>query len=137
MITRANYNCGHLCGNGYYYVSQGHTRKVKRCRWIAEKALGKALPSKSIVHHVDGNPTNDKPSNLVICPDQAYHKLLHSRQEALEATGDANAVRCMYCSEWDTENNMSSYVNKGRGSYKWTRWYHAECNRANVKKYKQ
>ena len=30
--------------------------------------------------HLDGNPRNNAPSNLVICQDKAYHMLLHARQ---------------------------------------------------------
>jgi hypothetical protein len=46
---------------------------------IAEKALGHPLPKGAVVHHFDENKKNDKPSNLVICPDAKYHRLLHRR----------------------------------------------------------
>jgi len=51
---------------------------------IAEKALGKKLPPGAVVHHADGNPSNNKNSNLVICPSQAYHMLIHARTRAYE-----------------------------------------------------
>lgn len=46
---------------------------------LAEKALGKALPLKAVVHH-------HTPEQLVICQNQAYHLLLHRRQRALETS---------------------------------------------------
>jgi len=48
-------------------------------RFIAEQALGKPLPKGALVHHADGNALNNDPENLVICPDNAYHNLLHKR----------------------------------------------------------
>lgn len=53
---------------------------------IAEKALGKPLPAKALVHHVDRDGTNNNtksPWNLVVCPDQGYHMLIHARARAL------------------------------------------------------
>lgn len=46
-------------------------------------ALGKKLPPGAIVHHVDLNPFNNEPTNLVICPDTQYHMLLHERTKAI------------------------------------------------------
>lgn len=73
---------------------------------IAEQALGKPLPEGAQVHHVDGDPGNNAPGNLVICQDQAYHKLLHRRQRALEACGHADWLRCWVCKEWDEPANL-------------------------------
>lgn len=46
---------------------------------VAEKALGKRLPPGAIVHHVDEDKLNYAGTNLVICPNQAYHMLIHQR----------------------------------------------------------
>jgi CRISPR/Cas system-associated exonuclease Cas4 (RecB family) len=45
---------------------------------VAEAALGKKLPKGAVVHHVDLNPLNNDASNLVVCPSQSYHLLLHA-----------------------------------------------------------
>lgn len=65
---------------------------------IAQKAIGRPLPEGAEVHHFDENPTNNDPSNLVICQDRAYHKLLHKRQRIVAAGGDPNRERiCCRC----------------------------------------
>jgi hypothetical protein len=51
---------------------------------FAERALGRELPDGAVVHHVNGDPAANKtPWNLVLCPDQDYHLLLHRRAQAL------------------------------------------------------
>lgn len=73
---------------------------------IAESALGKSLPVGAVVHHVDCNPLNNDPSNLVICPSQAYHLLLHTRQRALDACGNADFRKCLFCHQYDDVDKM-------------------------------
>lgn len=67
---------------------------------IAERALGKRLPPKAHVHHVDENPSNNANSNLVICQSSGYHKLLHWRRRALLEGGNVHAKRCDFCRTW-------------------------------------
>lgn len=91
-------------GKEYCYVEarykDGSSIKTKYARFIVMQALGKPLPPGSIVHHVDENSLNDRPNNLILCENQAYHFLLHLRAEALKATGDPNSRKCHRCKQW-------------------------------------
>lgn len=83
---------------------------------VAEQALGHYLPRSAEVHHVDGNGRNNAPSNLVVCQDRAYHKLLHCRAEVVAAGGDPNTQKwCRGCraprpfGEFNRSNDNKAY----------------------------
>jgi hypothetical protein len=84
---------------------------------IAERALGRYLPDGVEIHHVDENPRNNTPGNLVICQSKAYHKLLHVRMRVLRAGGDPNTQRiCSTCKRLRTFsefNRRTSNVGTG------------------------
>lgn len=46
---------------------------------LAEQALGKPLPIGAIVHHTGAKDDNHGYCKLIVCPDQAYHFLIHRR----------------------------------------------------------
>lgn len=70
----------------YRRVYSGGDRRLHRVR--AEQALGKPLPPRAVVHHADGSKGDTAP--LVICENQAYHRLLHSRMRIKAAGGNPN-----------------------------------------------
>lgn len=76
------------------WVAKGKNMLIHRAR--AERALGKPLPKGAVVHHVDFSRSDDAP--LVICQDEAYHKLLHWRMRVREAGGNPNTDKvCAAC----------------------------------------
>ena len=87
---------------------------------VAETALGKPLPVGACVHHVNEIKIDNNNTNLVICPNDAYHKLLHRRMRALDACGNANWMKCVRCHQYDDPGKM--YVSGAAA-------FHRECNR--------
>lgn len=74
---------GTVNSQGYVVLTIDGQRKYEHVV-LAEKALGKTLPKGAVVHHMNSKPwDNHTPFNLVICPDQDYHMLLHRRMKEL------------------------------------------------------
>lgn len=96
---------------------------------VAEKALGRTLPPGAVVHHWDEDKLNNKPENLLICPDRAYHNLIHARMRALAASGDPAKRSCRHCKQYDDLANLRNYLTKQGG---WAHW-HPHCARNNAK----
>lgn len=116
---------GGITAAGYVIHNNGGNRRYEHIL-IAERILGRRLPDGAQIHHVDGNPSNNANSNLVICPDDAYHKLLHRRQRAMDSCGNPNWEKCTYCKSWDDPLNMSIRKN-GRA-------VHLACERSHDRK---
>lgn len=114
----------HVATGGYLFNTvEGRTRYLHVD--AAEKALGKSLPKGAEVHHVNGNPADNRNENLVICKDHKYHSLLHRRQEALDMTGNANLRLCKVCGIYDNPVRMAK---NGR------QVYHQSCVKVQSRK---
>lgn len=100
---------------------------------IAEKALGKNLPKKAVVHHANEINNDNRNENLIICEDNNYHKLLHKRKRAFDATGNPKWVKCVYCGEWDDPKNMSIYERRKYSN----KYIHKRCNRTKMSKWRK
>ena len=65
---------------------------------IVERVLGRKLPAGAVIHHVDGNRTNNANSNLVVLASQSEHTELHRRLRVLRAGGNPHTDRlCCSC----------------------------------------
>lgn len=73
---------------------------------VAERALGKPLPVDAVVHHVNEIKDDNRPTNLVICPDRAYHALLHLRMRAQALGLPLDWRKCVFCKQYDDPRNM-------------------------------
>jgi len=77
----------------------------------AAKALGRPLPKGVEVHHVDG--TRGPESQLVICPNRAYHLLLHARMRIQKAGGNPNSDSiCVMCKRLKPRSEFSPHSKK-------------------------
>lgn len=106
-----------------YWMFEIDGRPVLRHVLIAERALGHRLPEGAQVHHVDEDRSNDANENLVICPNAAYHQLLHKRTRAYNACGHADLVKCSVCQQYDKPERLTQYKNGNR--------WHPQCRRDN------
>ena len=77
---------------------------------IVEKTLGKFLPLKAVVHHINGDGKDNDNKNLVICENNAYHNTLHRRERAFKACGHAHWRKCQFCKNHDDPLNL--YINE-------------------------
>jgi hypothetical protein len=87
---------------------------------VAEKALGKYLPINAVVHHINGDKSDNRNENLLICENQQYHSLIHRRTRAFEASGHADWRKCWMCKTYDDPKNLRLYPSQSGG-------YHAKC----------
>src|SRR5258708_7905836 len=53
--------------DGYVYISTGDGKHKSEHVLIAENVLGRPLKKNEVVHHFDGNKSNNTHSNLLIC----------------------------------------------------------------------
>lgn len=110
---------GTVTTHGYVAVASSGKKRQEH-RIIAERAIGKQLPIGTEVHHVNGDRADNRGENLVVCPDRAYHKLLHVRQEALNACLNPRFRKCPFCKTYSDPDLMSKSKH-GR------HYYHAAC----------
>jgi hypothetical protein len=112
--------------HGYNIVERDGVRKRAHV-WLVEQVLGKELPPAAIVHHINEDKLDNRHENLVVCPDQAYHMLLHRRMAAFEATGHHDWLRCSFCKSYDAPERIT--VQKRRGRVASDATFHADCAR--------
>jgi len=67
---------------GYIYITVDG-KPIAEHTYLAEKALGKKLPKGAQIHHTGARDDNHGYCKLVVCPDRAYHALIHKRMKDL------------------------------------------------------
>jgi hypothetical protein len=124
-------SAGYIDRDGYRrYGRHGKSDIIAHVE-IAERALGRRLPKGACVHHVDEDKLNNRNDNLVICPSNAYHKLLHVRMAARQACGNPDWRACTYCKQYSPLGELQTSFGKR------IRFRHAACHATYQKKWRK
>ena len=76
--------------NGYVEITRGDNKGRSQHVILMEEQIGRRLRANEVVHHIDGNRSNNDLNNLALMT-RAEHTRLHRREEAL-AKGNINGV---------------------------------------------
>jgi len=77
-LTKAHLKTGKAkIAYNYIGIYQSPRKYILEHRIIMEKHLKRPLHSKEVVHHIDGNTTNNHINNLMLFPNQATHQKFH------------------------------------------------------------
>jgi|CXWL01.1.fsa_nt_gi hypothetical protein len=102
--------------------------RVKEHIVIAENMTGIKIVHPIVIHHVNENRSDNRPRNLVICENTAYHNLLHQRIRSLAASGHADYLKCRYCKRYSPPSEVT-VCGAGEGK----NIYHPSCSAANFR----
>ena len=71
-----------LTKDGYVRICIGSGNTILEHKLVAEKALGRKMKSSELVHHINGDRTDNRNQNLLIC-DRKYHGWLNAKMTLL------------------------------------------------------
>ena len=89
-----------------YKAKKVNGKKVDEHRLVMENRLGRELSSKEVVHHIDGDKSNNEIDNLMLFPTKKAHTKFHFVNGDLKISAGENKrnlengkLRCCRCGE--------------------------------------
>jgi hypothetical protein len=95
-----NWKGGHVTRSGYRITYKNGRRDYEH-RLIAEEMLGRPLNSDEVVHHKDGNRTNNSPDNLVVMKTHEHDQIKDKTKQYFHTGPDCEeAARVLRSHDW-------------------------------------
>lgn len=104
----------HVDCYGYVRVRTESGKYKREHRLVMEKILGRPLSKKEIVHHVNGNKQDNRPSNLRLLPQRMHNSTLHLREQLATAEGEISKLRAqLHAAKEETSRILSLFASRG------------------------
>lgn len=85
--TRENWKGGRISSStGYIYIKIDG-KEVGEHVLVAEKKIGRRLEADEVVHHINGDKTDNRPENLQVMTNSEHVKLHHTLRQIIPVEG--------------------------------------------------
>ena len=116
----------HSDGQGYINSSEvlPSGRREREHRVVVASVIGRRLPDRAVVHHVNDTGSDNRPGNLVALQNQSEHVALHYRRTILRAGG--RPFLDSICGQCSQVKPLTEFVGGRKG---WCKPCHASYER--------
>ncbi len=87
---------GRFLSKGYVMVRLGNAKYAREHKLVMEQKLGRSLAPDEIVHHIDGNKSNNHPDNLTLT-NNLEHNRYHVKATHCKLCGKEGQIVRGYC----------------------------------------
>jgi len=123
-------------GKGYKAINT-RGKKSYAHRFIMEKILGIELLNSEVVHHIDGNKSNNDPSNLEVISDTEHKALEIKKNMQTEIWKNNNNIRLVKYNKSEEKRNAISELALKRERDEQGRFYNSKVTKIELLDYKE